>query len=251
VLEANPRASRTVPFTSKATGVPLAKIATRVMTGSTLAELRSEGLLPAALVGHAGLDHVAVKEAVMPFDRFPGTDTVLGPEMRSTGEVMGIDSDFGRAFAKAELAAGVNLPTKGAVFVSVGNPDKRAVIWPAKRLADLGFQLFATAGTAEVLRRWGVEAETVAKVSEHGAGPDAVERVERGDIEMIFNTPFGRRARSDGYEIRTAAVAGAVPSVTTMAGMAAAVQAIEALTAGEVGVRSLQEYLSDIRRPGD
>jgi carbamoyl-phosphate synthase large subunit len=251
VLEANPRASRTVPFTSKTTGVPLAKIATRVMTGSTLAELRSEGLLPAAPVGHAGLDHVAVKEAVMPFDRFPGTDTVLGPEMRSTGEVMGIDSDFGRAFAKAELAAGVNLPTKGAVFVSVGNPDKRAVIWPAKRLADLGFQLLATAGTAEVLRRWGVEAETVAKVSEPGAGPDAVERVERGDIEMIFNTPFGRRARSDGYEIRTAAVAGAVPSVTTMAGMAAAVQAIEAMTAGEVGVRSLQEYLSDIRRPGD
>jgi carbamoyl-phosphate synthase large subunit len=247
VLEANPRASRTVPFTSKATGVPLAKVATLVMAGATLADLRSEGVLPATHLGHEGLSHVAVKEAVMPFDRFPGTDTVLGPEMRSTGEVMGIDSDFGRAFAKAEQAAGVALPAKGSVFVSVGNPDKRAVIWPAKRLRDLGFHLLATSGTAEVLRRWGVEAETVPKVSDPEGGPNVVERLARGDIEMVFNTPFGRRARSDGYEIRTAAVTAAVPSITTMAGMAAAVQAIEAMSEGDGGVRSLQEYLADIQ----
>jgi carbamoyl-phosphate synthase large subunit len=250
VLEANPRASRTVPFTSKATGVPLAKVATRVMTGSTLADLRSEGLLPTITTGHEALAHVAVKEAVMPFDRFPGTDTVLGPEMRSTGEVMGIASDFGSAFAKAELAAGVALPAKGSVFISVGNPDKRAVIWPAKRLQDLGFQLLATAGTAEVLRRWGVESETVPKVSEAGHGLSVVERLARGDIDMVFNTPFGRRARSDGYLIRTAAVSAGVPSITTMAGMAAAVQAIEAMSSGEVEVRSLQGYLAQVRWAG-
>jgi carbamoyl-phosphate synthase large subunit len=244
VLEANPRASRTLPFTSKATGVSLAKIAARVMTGSTLAELRTEGLVPERSVGHEGIDHVAVKEAVMPFERFPGVDTVLGPEMRSTGEVMGIDSNFGAAFAKAEAAAGVRLPLKGTVFISVANRDKRSVIFPAKRLADLGFHLAATGGTARVLRRAGVECEIVPKVSAPQEGvKDVVERISDGEIELVFNTPFGRGARSDGYYIRTAAVEAGVPCVTTMAAMAAAVQGIEALIRGEVTVRSLQSYL--------
>ncbi|HWC14398.1 MAG TPA: carbamoyl-phosphate synthase large subunit [Actinomycetota bacterium] len=246
VLEANPRASRTLPFTSKATGVSLAKVAARVMTGATLAELRAEGLVPDRSVGHDGIDHVAVKEAVMPFERFPGVDTVLGPEMRSTGEVMGIDSNFGAAFAKAEAAAGVRLPTKGTVFVSVANRDKRSVIFPAKRLADLGFHLAATGGTARVLRRAGVECEIVPKVSAHD--PDTknvVQRIVDGEVELVFNTPFGRGARSDGYFIRTAAVEAGVPCVTTMAAMAAAVQGIEALIRGEVNVRSLQSYLEE------
>jgi len=245
VIEANPRASRTVPFISKATGVPLAKVAARVMTGSTLRELRAEGLLPGAGAGHDGLRHVAVKEAVLPFERFPGQDVVLGPEMRSTGEVMGIDRDFGLAFAKAEAAAGVHLPLKGNVFISVANTDKRAVIWPTKRLQELGFTLMATRGTAGVLERAGVDVTRVAKVSEPtiAGEPNIVERIHSGDIDMIFNTPWGRGARNDGYEIRTAAVRAGVPCITTMAGMAAGVQAIEALTRGEHGVNSLQSYL--------
>ncbi|MDQ3783688.1 MAG: carbamoyl-phosphate synthase large subunit [Actinomycetota bacterium] len=245
VIEANPRASRTVPFISKATGVPLAKVAARVMTGSTLQDLRDEGLLPTAGAGHEGLRHVAVKEAVLPFERFPGQDVVLGPEMRSTGEVMGIDRDFGLAFAKAEAAAGVHLPLKGTVFISVANTDKRAVIWPTKRLQELGFTLMATRGTAGVLERAGVDVRRVAKVSEpQVAGePNIVDRIYAGNIDMIFNTPWGRGARNDGYEIRTAAVRAGVPCITTMAGMAAGVQAIEALSRGEHGVCSLQSYL--------
>jgi carbamoyl-phosphate synthase large subunit len=250
VLEANPRASRTVPFTSKATGVPIAKVAARVMTGATLKDLEAEGLLPARRVGHEGLGHVSVKEAVMPFERFPGVDTILGPEMRSTGEVMGIDATFGAAFAKAESAAGVHLPLKGTVFISVANPDKRSVIFPAKRLQDLGFHLAATKGTGRVLQRAGVEVEIVAKLS----GPqipgqkNVVEKISSGEIEMVFNTPFGRGARSDGYSIRTATVETGVPCITTMAGMAAAVQGIEASILGEVDVRSLQEHLASVTR---
>jgi carbamoyl-phosphate synthase large subunit len=245
VLEANPRASRTVPFVSKATGYPLAKAAARLMAGETIAALRAEGVLPERAVGHDGIAHVAVKEAVLPFERFTGVDTVLGPEMRSTGEVMGIDRNFGLAFAKAETGAGVRLPLKGTAFVSVANRDKRSVIFPAKRLADLGFHLVATRGTAEVLRRAGVEVDVVPKVSEAGApGGTITDRIAAGEIDMVFNTPFGRGARSDGYFIRTAAVAAGVPCVTTIAGMAAAVQAIEALTSGGVGVAPLQEYLS-------
>jgi carbamoyl-phosphate synthase large subunit len=246
VLEANPRASRTVPFVSKATGVPLAKVAARVMAGASLAELRAEGLVPARSVGHEGLEHVAVKEAVLPFERFPGVDTVLGPEMRSTGEVMGIDRNFGLAFAKAESGGGVKLPTKGTVFVSVANRDKRSVIFPAKRLADLGFHLVATGGTAQVLRRAGVDVDVVGKVSSNDDQRNVVEMIRSGDVEMVFNTPFGRGARTDGYFIRTAAVDAGVPCCTTIAGMAAAVQAIEAVISGSVGVRSLQEYLSEL-----
>jgi carbamoyl-phosphate synthase large subunit len=248
VLEANPRASRTVPFVSKATGVSLAKVAARVMAGATIDQLRAEGAVPKRSVGHEGISHVAVKEAVLPFERFTGVDTVLGPEMRSTGEVMGIDSHFGLAFAKAESGAGVRLPTGGTVFVSVANRDKRAAIFPAKRLYDLGFGICATRGTAHLLERAGCRVELVRKVSSVAADgePNVVERILSGDIDMIFNTPFGRGARSDGYFIRTAAIEAGVPCITTMAGMAAAVQAIEASLSGDVTVRPLQEYLTRV-----
>jgi carbamoyl-phosphate synthase large subunit len=261
VLEANPRASRTVPFVSKATAVPLAKAAARVMLGTPIARLREEGLLPAT--GDGGdlpLDApIAVKEAVLPFDRFRtpegrGVDTILGPEMRSTGEVMGIDADFGTAYAKSQAAAYGSLPTKGRAFVSVANRDKRAMIFPVKRLADLGFEILATEGTAEVLRRNGVHAKIVRKHSA-GPGPDGeptiVRRVLDGEVDLIVNTPFGSPGQSgprlDGYEIRTAAVLRGVPCLTTVQALGAAVQGIEAITAGNVGVRSLQEHAEHLR----
>jgi carbamoyl-phosphate synthase large subunit len=261
VLEANPRASRTVPFVSKATAVPLAKAAARVMLGATIADLRAEGLLPSG--GDGGslpLDApIAVKEAVLPFNRFrtpegQGVDTVLGPEMRSTGEVMGIDEVFGTAFAKSQQAAYGSLPTKGRAFVSVANRDKRHMVFPVKRLADLGFEILATAGTAEVLRRNGVRAKIVRKHSD-GPGPDGeptiVRRVLDGEVDLIVNTPFGSPGQSgprlDGYEIRTAAVLRGVPCLTTVQGLAAAVQAVEAIAGGQVGVRSLQEHAERLR----
>jgi carbamoyl-phosphate synthase large subunit len=242
VLEANPRASRTVPFTSKATAVPLAKAAARVMLGATVAELRAEGLLPARGDG-ADLPPgcaISVKEAVLPFNRFQGADTLLGPEMKSTGEVMGIDAVFGTAFAKSQAAAYGSLPVKGRVFVSIANRDKRAMVFPVKRLADLGFEVVATEGTADVLRRNGVTVTTVRKFSE-GPG-NVVDAIHAGEIDLIFNTPFGVGTRRDGYEIRTAAVAKGVPCITTIQGAAACVQGIEALVRGDIGVRSLQEY---------
>ena len=247
VLEANPRASRTVPFVSKATAVPVAKAAARIMTGSTIAQLRIEGLLPphgdgADLPPNAS---ISVKEAVLPFGRFHGVDTVLGPEMKSTGEVMGIDTGFGTAFAKSQAAAYGSLPTKGRAFVSVANRDKRAVIFPVKRLADMGFEILATVGTAEVLRRNGVVATVVRKHSD-GPGPDGeptiVQQIIAGDVDMIVNTPWGVGPRVDGYEIRTAAVTRGVPCMTTVQGLAACVQGIEALQRGEISVRSLQEH---------
>jgi carbamoyl-phosphate synthase large subunit len=261
VLEANPRASRTVPFVSKATAVPLAKAAARIMLGATVAELRAEGLLPAA--GDGGtlpLDApIAVKEAVLPFGRFrnaagEGVDTILGPEMRSTGEVMGVDEVFGTAFAKSQAAAYGPLPVKGRAFVSVASKDKRSMIFPVKRLADLGFQIWATAGPGEVLRRNGVRATIVRKHGD-GRGPDGeptiVERILAGQVDLIVNTPFGSPGqagpRLDGYEIRTAAVRCGVPCITTTAGLAAAVQGIEAINSGEVGVRSLQEHAARLR----
>ena len=256
VLEANPRASRTVPFVSKATAVPLAKAASRIMLGSTIAALRAEGMLQAhGDGGELPLDApVAVKEAVLPFGRFrdlagQGVDTVLGPEMRSTGEVMGIDAVFGTAYAKAQAAVYGSLPVKGRAFVSVANRDKRSMIFPVKRLADLGFEIWATEGTAEVLRRNGVRAKIVRK---HGDGPGpsgeptVVTRILAGEVDLIVNTPFGSPGQSgprlDGYEIRTAAVRRGIPCVTTAAGLAAAVHGIEAIIRGEVGVRSLQEH---------
>ncbi|WP_406196427.1 carbamoyl-phosphate synthase large subunit [Kitasatospora sp. NBC_01560] len=252
VLEANPRASRTVPFTSKATAVPLAKAAARVSLGATIAELRAEGLLPAE--GDGGTlpadCPISVKEAVMPWSRFRdvhgrGVDTVLGPEMRSTGEVMGIDKVFGTAYAKAQAGAYGALPTKGKVFVSVANRDKRNLVFPARALVSLGFEVLATAGTAEVLQRGGIPSTLVRKHSE-GEGPNGeqtiVQLIHAGEVDLIINTPYGTGGRLDGYEIRTAAVARGVPCLTTVQAMGAAVQGVDALLRDEVGVMSLQEH---------
>jgi carbamoyl-phosphate synthase large subunit len=249
VLEANPRASRTTPFVSKATGVPLAKLAARIMAGATLADLRDEGLAPAHdMVTGPPLGYTAVKEAVLPFNRFPGVDTRLGPEMRSTGEVMGIDANFGVAFAKSQAGTGAMvLPEKGTVFVSIANRDKRALIFPVKRLAELGFEVLATEGTAATLQRAGVAAEVVRKYSEgqRDGGTTIVDRIEAGDVDLVFNTPRGGIGpRADGYEIRTSAVRHGIPCITTLSGILAAIQGIEALRGGAVGVRSIQEFLS-------
>lgn len=256
VLEANPRASRTVPFVSKATAVPLARAAARVMLGATVGELRAEGMLPAdGDGGSLPLDApIAVKEAVLPFNRFSGVDTVLGPEMRSTGEVMGIDEFFGTAYAKSQAAAYGSLPVKGRAFVSVANRDKRAMVFPVKALADLGFEILATEGTAEVLRRNGVRARVVRKQSDGpGAGgePTIGRRILDGEVDLIVNTPFGSPGQSgprlDGYEIRTAAVVRGIPCITTVQGLAAAVQGIQAIVRGDIGVRSLQEHAERLR----
>jgi len=242
VLEANPRASRTVPFVAKATGVPLAKAAARVMVGESIASLRDAGVLPAGDAVDAGerLAHTAVKEAVLPFSRFPGVDTVLGPEMKSTGEVMGIDRTFGVAFAKAEEAADARLPRSGTVFVSVRDRDKRAIILPVKRLATLGFRVLATEGTGAMLARNGVPVDVVAKVGE--GSPHVGDLIEAGDVDLVINTPSGSGPRKDGDYIRTAAVKYGVASITTLAGVQAAVQGIEELLSAELSVKSLQEY---------
>ncbi|HVQ88525.1 MAG TPA: carbamoyl-phosphate synthase large subunit [Actinomycetes bacterium] len=253
VLEANPRASRTIPFVSKATATPVAKAAARVMLGETVKQLRDDGLLPAQ--GDGGTlplsAAIAVKEAVLPFGRFHGVDTVLGPEMKSTGEVMGIDALFGTAYAKSQIAAyNGGLPTSGTAFVSVANRDKRSMIFPVKRLHDLGFAILATEGTAEVLRRNGVPATIVRKhfvPASADAEPDTVARILDGSIDLIVNTPYGVGARLDGYEIRSAAVRKGVPCITTVQGLAAAVQGIEALIRGEIGVKSLQEHAADLQ----
>ncbi len=256
VLEANPRASRTVPFVSKATATPLAKAAARVMLGESIGDLRASGLLPATGDGGAlpADQPIAVKEAVMPFNRFrtadgSQVDTVLGPEMKSTGEVMGLDRDFGRAFSKSQAAAFGPLPTSGGIFVSMANRDKRSMIFPIKALADLGFEILATQGTAEVLRRNGV-ACTVVRKQHEGPGPNGekttVQLILDGEIQLIVNTPYGTgtggNARLDGYEIRTAAVRANVPCITTVQGLGAAVQGIEARMRGDVEVRSLQSW---------
>ena len=240
VLEANPRASRTVPFVSKVTGIPLAKVATRVLLGARLADLADEGLVPSDPRHYLRLPYTAVKAAVLPFGRFPGVDTVLGPEMRSTGEVMGIDADPGRALAKAFVAAGTRLPLTGRVFLSVANREKRSIVLPALRLADLGFELLATGGTAAVLERAGIAVERVAKVSE--GGRSIADRIRAGEVAMVVNTPFGRGTRTDGYYIRTAAAAAGIPCVTTLPGVLAAVRGIEALRRGGGTPRSLQEH---------
>jgi len=257
VLEANPRASRTVPFSSKATAVPLAMAAARIMVGASIAELRAEGMLPARGDGGslpAGAP-VAVKEAVLPFHRFrrpdgTGVDSLLGPEMRSTGEVMGIDTAFGPAFAKSQTASYGSLPTKGTVFVSVANADKRAMVFPVKRLADLGFRIVATEGTAEMLQRNGMDVEVVSKYFEgEGTGEGTVvELIRAGQIDLVINTPYGQSGpRVDGYEIRTAAVSADIPCITTVAGAAAAIQGIEALTRSDVGVAPLQVLQARLR----
>ncbi|MBV8462302.1 MAG: carbamoyl-phosphate synthase large subunit, partial [Acidimicrobiales bacterium] len=239
VLEANPRASRTVPFVAKATGVPVAMAAARIMVGATLAELRSEGLLVPPVGGH-----VSVKEAVLPFNRFPDVDTLLGPEMRSTGEVMGIGETFGLAFAKSQLAAGSRLPTSGTVFLSLADRDKAVGIEAGRAFAALGFELAATSGTAAALEQAGVPVSTiVAKVGESHPGlVDAVERIAEGKVQLVVNTPRGRGPRADGLHIRNAALVHQVPCLTTVAAARAAAAGIAEWIRQPLSVRSLQEY---------
>ena len=241
VIEANPRASRTVPFVSKATGVPLAKIAARLMVGATLAELRDEGLLTPPVTG----SHVSVKEAVLPFNRFPDVDTVLGPEMRSTGEVMGIDRTFGLAFSKSQIAAGNRLPDSGSVFLSLADRDKPSGLAAALRFVELGFSLAATAGTAAFLEENGVPVETiVAKVGDP-TGSDAVDLIASGKVQLVVNTPRGRGPRADGAHIRHAANVHQVPCVTTVAAARAAAGGIADWGVHAMAVRSLQEFLEE------
>ena len=244
-----------MPFVAKATGVPLAKAAARVMLGSSIQQLRDEGMLPPTgdgghLPAHAPM---SVKEAVLPFQRFRKADgsfvdSLLGPEMRSTGEVMGIDKTFGLAFYKSQLAAYGGLPDGGKVFVSVANRDKRAMLFPVGRLVQLGFEIYATVGTGEVLRRNGIDAKVVRKITERDGtheipdGRTIAELILDGEIAMVINTPTGQAARADGYAIRAASNAADIPLITTVQEFAAAVQAIEAMRTGELTVTSLQEH---------
>uniref|UniRef100_UPI0035B44860 carbamoyl-phosphate synthase large subunit n=2 Tax=Microbacteriaceae TaxID=85023 RepID=UPI0035B44860 len=252
VIEANPRASRTVPFVSKALGIPMAKAASRIMAGSTIADLRAEGMLPAQDGSRVPLDApVSVKEAVLPFKRFrtadgKTVDSVLGPEMRSTGEVMGIDRDFPTAFAKSQAAAYGGMPTSGTVFISVADSDKRAVILPAHRLQQLGFTIVATEGTAEILSRNGIAVTVVEKYSEtqESGARNIVDLINDGEIDIVVNTPSGGAARADGYEIRAAAVAADKALFTTIAVLGAAVSGMDAAHEG-FQVKSLQEYAQD------
>ncbi|MGO2139401.1 MAG: carbamoyl-phosphate synthase large subunit [Leucobacter sp.] len=250
VLEANPRASRTVPFVSKALGIPLAKAASRIMAGETIAQLIGEGFLPERDGSRAPIDApIAVKEAVLPFKRFRTNeglvvDSLLGPEMRSTGEVMGMDRDFPTAFAKSQAGAGSSLPKSGTVFLSVADRDKRSVVLPALRLQELGYRILATQGTQVVLARNGIESETARKHSLQAEGDTIVDLINRGEIDMIVNTPSGSSARADGYEIRAAAVAADKPIFTTVSELSAAVGALSALQQG-FDVKSLQEYEAD------
>jgi carbamoyl-phosphate synthase large subunit len=249
VLEANPRASRTVPFVSKATGVPLAKAAARISVGATIAQLRSEGMLPA---GNGKAKGVSVKEAVLPWNRFRrvdgrGVDSVLGPEMRSTGEVMGIAATFGESYAKSQISSFGPLPKKGKVFVSLADKDKSHGIAPAKSLIDLGFTILATTGTAAFLRDSGIAVTEVRKYSEgQGAMGERtiVDLLHAGEIDLVINTPVGRGTRADGWMIRTAAIQRSIPCITTTAGFAAAVSGIAALQQGEMSVKSIQKWLA-------
>jgi carbamoyl-phosphate synthase large subunit len=231
VIEANPRASRTVPFVSKAIGLPLAKLACRIVLGEKLADLE----LPEDTTN----GHVCVKEAVLPFNRFMGADSLLGPEMRSTGEVMGIARDFPTAFAKAQAAAGAKLPDTGTAFITVADSDKAEATGLAALLDELGFRIIATRGTAQAIRRQGIPADAINKIGE--GSPHVVDWIERGDVDIVINTPVGTGARSDGYEIRTAAIARGIPCITTIAGGIAAARAISAARRGAPEVLSLQE----------
>jgi len=238
VLEVNPRASRTVPFIAKAVGVPLAKVATKALVGVSL---REQGLTE-----EVSIPYLAVKESVFPFARFSGVDIILGPEMRSTGEVMGLDEDFGRAFLKSQLAAGQQLPRDGTVFISVKNRDKRAVVLIAKRLEELGFRVVATQGTAKVLQRYGVHATVVKKI--HEGRPNVLDALKNGQIHLILNTPSGRLPRADEIQIRAAATALGIPCITTLAGAQASMTGIEALQQHRLQVKPLQAYHQDVTR---
>ena len=240
VIEANPRASRTVPFVSKATAVPLVKIATLVMAGESIASLEARGVFERK----EEAPYYSVKEAVLPFSRFPSADTLLGPEMRSTGEVMGIDRDFAMAFAKSQLGAGQNLPSEGNIFLSLADKDKPAGVELAKGLASLGFNLVATSGTADFLKLYGIGvANVVGKLGETKEGElDAVSLISSGSVGLVVNTPRGRGPRGDGYHIRTAANKFKVPCITTMSAALAAVRALGAMAAGDLVVKSIQEH---------
>ena len=231
ILEVNPRASRTIPFISKATGIPWAKMAAKVMAGKKLHEL--------GIRGEVEIHHIAVKESVFPFNRFYGVDTVLGPEMKSTGEVMGIDTDFGMAFAKSQIGAGLNIPLKGKVFISVMNKYKRSIVFPAKKLVDLGFEIVATKGTAKVLANNGIPVKTVFKVGE--GRPDIVDQIKNGKINLVINTPSGKKPKADEVAIRSQSVAHNIPCITTLSGAEAVVNGIESLKRG-MSVKSIQEY---------
>ena len=236
VLEVNPRASRTIPFVSKVIGVSLANLATKVMMGVTLKEL--------GFTEEVAVDHVAVKEAVFPFSRFPGVDATLSPEMKSTGEVMGIDSSFPMAFAKAQLGAGQELPTSGTVFISVRDRDKRHIVQLAMKFAEMGFKILATAGTAHAIRRMDVPVEEVKKVSE--GRPNIIDCMKNGGVNLIINTPSGKIGRRDEVLMRSSAIAYSVPLVTTLSAAEATIGAIDALRKQDFRVKSLQEFHAEI-----
>ncbi|MDH7500820.1 MAG: carbamoyl phosphate synthase large subunit, partial [candidate division NC10 bacterium] len=238
VLEVNPRASRTVPFVSKAIGAPLAKLAAKVMVGYSLKDLE--------FTEERKLSHVAVKEVVLPFIKFPGVDPILGPEMKSTGEVMGIDVSFGGAYAKSQIAINGRLPLSGTVFLSVREGDKRKVIPIARSLSKMGFRLLATDGTARAIRMAGIPVERVFKVTE-GQRPDIIDRMKNNEVALIINTPEGRSSRLDSYSIRRTAITLGIPYTTTIAGAQAAVEAIAYLRQRGVGVRPLQDYYGATR----
>jgi carbamoyl-phosphate synthase large subunit len=249
VLEANPRASRTVPFVSKATGVPLAKAAARISMGTKISELRSEGLLPNE--GDGVAKGISVKEAVLPWNRFRrtdgrGVDAVLGPEMRSTGEVMGIAESFGESYAKSQISSFGPLPKSGTVFISLADKDKQSGLAPARAFSQLGFKIIATGGTADFFANNDILAQKIRKNSE-GTGPlgerTIVELLNSGEVDLVINTPVGRGTRADGWAIRTAAVQRSIPCITTTAGFSAAVEGIKALQRGELSVLPIQEWL--------
>jgi len=232
VLEVNPRASRTSPFVSKAIGIPLAKMAAKIMAGQTLKELGyTKEVIPR---------HFCVKEAVFPFIKFPGIDITLGPEMRSTGEVMGIDSDFGRAYAKAQMAAAPSLPTKGNVFVSVKDSDKEAIVPIMKGFSDLGFKIYSTDGTANLLKKAGLEVHRLNKLAQ--GRPNVVDMIKNGEMQFIINTPSGKQPRQDEVVIRSTAVANRIPIMTTLRAAVASVSAIQSMAKSPLEVKSLQEY---------
>jgi carbamoyl-phosphate synthase large subunit len=238
VIEINPRASRTAPFVSKAIGVPLAKLAAKVMMGMSLEELGfTREIVP---------EYFSVKTPVFPFSRFPGVDILLSPEMRSTGEVMGIDKDLGVAFEKSYLAAGLKLPKVGRVFISVKNTDKRSIVADARELANLGYQLVATDGTWRTLKTAGLEVERVNKV--HEGRPHVVDQIKNGQINLLLNTPYGKQQRVDDSQIRAAAVIAGVPCVTTCAGISAVIHGLIAMHRGDFEVRTLQEHHRTLER---
>jgi carbamoyl-phosphate synthase large subunit len=232
VLEVNPRASRTIPFVSKATGVPLAKLATKVIMGHSLKEL--------GFTKEAAPTHISCKESVFPFNRFPGVDTILGPEMKSTGEVMGIDSSFGLAFAKSQLAAGQELPLSGTVFISVKDSDKMQVLKPASIFNDMGFRIVATDGTSSFLRGHKITAEKVNKVRE--GRPHIVDMIKNGEIDLVINTTSDKKAISESFSIRRSALVLGIPYTTTIAGARATALAIKSMVEGKLDVKTLQEY---------